>query len=123
MGPPPELPRLAGLAQRMVRDSIDAFVRRDANLASEVILRDDEIDELRRAIISSLKEAMAQGRENIDAGVAFILGVNALERVADHATNIAEDVVYLVQGEVVKHHHRPLPVRRNLEAKAPSKAV
>ena len=99
-----DLPRMAELAQAMVKDSLDAFVRRDPELAREVCRRDDQVDKLNDQIFRELLTYMLQDPKSITRAVALILIGRHLERVADHATNIAEDVIYLVQGRTIKHH-------------------
>ncbi len=99
-----DLPRLAGLAQDMVRDSINAFVNRDDNLAREICKRDDEVDTLNNQIFRELLTYMMQDPRNIERAVDLILVGRHLERVADHSTNISEDVIYLVKGKSIKHH-------------------
>lgn len=99
-----DIPRMAGLAQNMVRDSITAFVNRDANLAVEVCRRDDEVDNLNDQVFRELLTYMMQDPKNIERSLDLILVGRHLERIADHATNISEDVIYLVKGKSIKHH-------------------
>ncbi len=99
-----DLPRMAGLAREMVRDALKAFVNRDEILAREVCRRDDEVDALNDQIFRELLTYMMQDAKNIERAVDLILVGRHLERVADHATNIAEDVIYLVKGKTIKHH-------------------
>jgi len=99
-----DIPRMAQLAQAMVKDSLDAFVRRDAQLARDVCRRDDEVDRLNDQVFRELLTYMMGEPKTITRAVDLILVGRHLERIADHATNIAEDVVYLVQGKTVKHH-------------------
>ncbi len=99
-----DLPRMAELAQAMVRDSLDAFVRQDAELAQQVCLRDDAVDQLNDQIFRELLTYMLQDTKTITRSVGLILIGRHIERIADHATNIAEDVVYLVKGRTIKHH-------------------
>ena len=102
-----DIPRMAGLAQDMVRDSLTAFVNRDAELAVEVCKRDDELDNLNDQIFRELLTYMMQDPKNIERAVSLILIGRHLERIADHATNISEDVIYLVKGKTIKHHYEP----------------
>lgn len=104
-----DLPRMAGLAQAMVRDSLDAFVRQDAGLARSVCERDDAVDKLNDQIFRELLTYMLQDPHSITRAVGLILIGRHLERIADHATNIAEDVVYLVEGRTIKHHTADKP--------------
>jgi phosphate transport system protein len=99
-----DIPRMAALAQQMVKDSLDAFVRRDVELARDVCRRDDEVDRLNDQVFRELLTYMLQDPKSIQRAVGLILIGRHLERIADHATNVAEDVVYLVQGRQIKHH-------------------
>ncbi len=100
-----DIPKLARLAQGMVRDAIDSFVRKDAKLAREVILRDDQADFLRNLVQTELIcDYMLKDCSTVTRGIPLILIARHLERICDHATNIAEDVVYMVEARVVKHH-------------------
>jgi phosphate transport system protein len=98
-----DIPRMAALAQAMVKDSLDAFVRRDADLARDICRRDDEVDRLNDQVFRELLTDMLQDQQSIERAVGLILIGRHLERVADHATNIAEDVYYLVRGTTIKH--------------------
>ena len=100
-----DLPRMAELAQQMTRDSLDAFVRRDAALARSVLQRDDEVDHLKDQNFRVLLTYMMADPGTIERALALILVARNLERVADHATNIAEDVIFLVEAKDVRHHH------------------
>ena len=97
-----DIPRMATLAQDMVRQSLDAFVRRDAELARRVIEADDEVDSLRDQVFRELLVYMMADTATIPRALALILISRHLERIADHATNIAEDVIYIVRGEDVR---------------------
>ena len=99
-----DIPRMAELAQQMVKDSLDAFVQRDVELARSVCRRDDHVDQLDDQMFRELLTYMMQDPKTITRAVNLILVSRHLERIADHATNIAEDVVYLVQGRTIKHH-------------------
>ncbi len=99
-----DIPKLARLAQGMVKDAIDSFVNKDVKLAKEVILRDDQADFLRNLVQTELMcDYMLKDSSTITRGVALILVARHLERICDHATNIAEDVIYMVEAKVVKH--------------------
>jgi phosphate transport system protein len=107
-----DLPRMAELVQKMVLDVINAFVNRDADLARDVCRRDDEVDQLNDQIFRELLTYMMQDPANIPRAVGLILVGRHLERMADHATNISEDVIYLALGKTIKHHiesRRPAP--------------
>ena len=99
-----DLPRMAALAQGMVKDSLDAFVRQDVDLARAVCRRDDEVDRHDDQLFRELLTYMMEDPKAITRAVNLILVSRHIERIADHATNIAEDVVYLVQGKTIKHH-------------------
>jgi phosphate transport system protein len=99
-----DIPRMAKLAQAMVRDSITAFINRDGTLARDVCQRDDEVDSLNDQIFRELLTYMMQDPMTIKRAVGLILVGRHLERIADHATNIGEDVIYLVKGKTIKHH-------------------
>ncbi len=87
-----------------VRQSIDAFVNMSPQQAREVCRRDDEVDRLNEQIIHELVDQMKRSPEMIEPGLSLFSAVRHLERIADHATNIAEDVVFLVEGELIRHH-------------------
>ncbi|HEY0593430.1 MAG TPA: phosphate signaling complex protein PhoU [Thermoanaerobaculia bacterium] len=98
-----DLPRLARIAEEMVRDALNAFVRRDAALARAVIARDDEADALTEAIFQELLGYMLADSRNITRAIRLTFIGKYLERIGDSATNVAEMVVYLAEGRVVKH--------------------
>jgi len=100
-----DLPRMAERAERMTRDSLDAFVRRDVTLAREVLAQDDEVDGLKDTIFRVLLTYMMADPGTIERALSLILISRNLERIADHATNIAEDVIFLVEAKDVRHHH------------------
>jgi phosphate transport system protein len=100
-----DLPRMAELAERMTRDSLDSFVRRDPALAREVLGRDDEVDGLKDTIFRVLLTYMMADPGTIERALSLILISRNLERIADHATNIAEDVIFLVEARDVRHRH------------------
>jgi phosphate transport system protein len=105
--PPVAIPAHVGpMAERttgMVRNGLDAFVNLDARLARRVIRQDDEVDRYNREIIEELIDAMRAAPTAIPALLSLFSVARRLERIADHATNIAEDVLYLVDGEIVRH--------------------
>ena len=98
-----DIPRLARMAQDMVRQSLDAFVRRDGVLAREVIARDDEVDLLTEQSFRELLTYMLEDSRNISRAIRLTFIGKYFERMADGATNICEMVVYLVEGKVIKH--------------------
>jgi phosphate transport system protein len=99
-----DIPQLAKLVESMVRNSLDAFVKREADLARSVLLSDDTVDRLRDAIIEELTSFMQKDPSVVPQSIDLILVARHLERIADHATNIAEDVLFLVKGVDVRHH-------------------
>jgi phosphate transport system protein len=99
-----DIPRMASLAQGMVKDALNAFVNRDEKLARMVCERDDEVDSLNDQIFRELLTYMMNDPSTINRSVGLILIGRHLERIADHATNIGEDVIYLVKGKTIKHH-------------------
>lgn len=99
-----DIPRMASLAQNMVKDSLNAFVNQDEQLARDVCQRDDEVDNLNDQIFRELLTYMIQDPSTISKAVSLILIGRHLERIADHATNISEDVIYYVKGKTIKHH-------------------
>ncbi len=100
-----DIPRLARISQEMVRESLDAFVRRDAALARKVIARDDEVDALTEQSFRELLTYMLEDSHNISRAIRLTFVGKYFERMADHATNICEMVVYLAEGKVIKHHN------------------
>jgi phosphate transport system protein len=88
----------------MVNDSLSAFINRDEKLARDVCQRDDEVDDLNDQIFRELLTYMMQDPSTISRAVDLILVGRHLERIADHATNISEDVIYYVKGKTIKHH-------------------
>jgi phosphate transport system protein len=102
--PEPELVEMARQARRMLSDALDAFVRGDARLAREVCARDDQVDALHDSVFRIVLTHMMEDPHTIGPGMELVLVSRNLERVADLATNIAEDVVFLVEGKTIKHH-------------------
>jgi|SRR5690242_905909 phosphate transport system protein len=98
-----DLPRMAAAAQSMLKDSLDAFVRDDAELAEEVIERDDEVDQLNYQMYRELLSYMAEDPKTITRATRLLFISKYLERIADHATNIAEMVVFMVKGRTIRH--------------------
>jgi phosphate transport system protein len=99
-----DIPRMASLAQGMVRDVLNAFINGDADLAKNVCQRDDQVDQLNGQIFRELLTFMMADQTTIPRAVDLILVGRHLERIADHATNIGEDVIYMVKGKTIKHH-------------------
>ncbi|MDD3905730.1 MAG: phosphate signaling complex protein PhoU [Candidatus Omnitrophica bacterium] len=104
-----DIPRLTAVAQGMVKLSVDSFVKQDVGLARKVILSDSEADLLRDTISKELvDDYMMKDPSSAPRAVQLLLITRFLERICDHTTNIAEDVIYMVQAEVVKHHPEKL---------------
>ena len=104
-----DIPKLSRVSQDMVRDAIDAFVKKDAQLARKVVFSDAEADRLRNLVQEELiNEYMACDPKTAKRAVALLLIARYLERICDHATNIAEDIIYMVEAKVVKHHPEEL---------------
>ena len=102
--PVPELVEMARISRQMLGDALSAFVRGDAPTARSVCARDDQVDALNRSMFRILITYMAEDPHTIGAAMELFLVSRNLERVADLATNIAEDVVFLVEGKTIKHH-------------------
>jgi phosphate transport system protein len=99
-----DIPHIAGLVQSMVRKALDAFVHRDPDLARSVLSSDDAVDNMRTACYHELVSFMEQDPQHIQQALALLSITRNLERIADHSTNIAEDVLFLVKGVDVRHH-------------------
>jgi phosphate transport system protein len=98
-----ELPRMLALAQAMVNDAIAAYVARDSKAAREIIDRDDEVDQLYWQIFRELLNFMVEDRDRVSRTIDLILVARFIERIADQATNISEEVVYLVEAKPIRH--------------------
>ena len=104
-----DIPKLSVIAQNMVRDSIDAFVKKDKALAKKVVLSDSEADKLRDLVQEELiNDYLVKDPSSATRAVPLLLIARHLERICDHTTNIAEDVIYMIEGKVVKHHPEEL---------------
>jgi phosphate transport system protein len=99
-----DIPLMAEIAQNMLRDALDAFVRRDLELAQHVLDEDDRLDALKTQIFRELLTFMLQDPTTIEPALDLILVSRHLERIGDHATNIAEDVIFIVSAKDVRHH-------------------
>src|SRR4030043_1979962 len=99
-----DIPRMAEIAMSMVRDVLDSFVRRDPKLARSVCERDDLVDGLNEQVFRELLTYMISDPKTITRAVHLLIVARCLERIADHATNIAEDVIFMVDALVIKHH-------------------
>jgi phosphate transport system protein len=98
-----EIPRMATLALPMLKDALDAFVQRDSARARAIIPRDRAVDDLNRRLHAELARTMADRPNTITRALNLMVICKSLERIADHATNIAEEVVYLCEGEDIRH--------------------
>ncbi|HTI38334.1 MAG TPA: phosphate signaling complex protein PhoU [Vicinamibacterales bacterium] len=99
-----DIPRMADIAQAMLRDALDSYVRRDTALAEHVLNEDDVLDTLKTDVFRELVEFMVHAPSTIEPGLDLILVSRHLERIGDHATNIAEDVIFMVSARDVRHH-------------------
>jgi phosphate transport system protein len=99
-----DIPRMAEISQSMLRDALDSFVRRDMALAQRVLDEDDELDALKTMVFRELLTFMVKDPLTIEPSIDLILISRHLERIGDHATNIAEDVIFMVSAKDVRHH-------------------
>ena len=99
-----DIPKMSQIAQGMTRDALDAFVRKNKKLATDVIMRDDEVDDLKDQIFRELLTYMMSDPNTIERAMDLILVSRHLERIADHTTNIGEEVIFMVQGKDIRHH-------------------
>lgn len=104
-----DIPRMGNLARKMVKESIDAFVKDDAVLARKVLLDDDYVDDLMEQLFRELLSFMLEDTRTISRAIRLSFIAKYLERMGDHATNIAELVVYLVEGKIIRHTTSPGP--------------
>ncbi len=98
-----DIPRMARAARQMLKDALDAFVSRDSELASKVTMSDDYVDDLNKQIFRELLTFMLEDPHTISRAIRISYVSKYLERIADHATNIAEMVIYLVEGRLIRH--------------------
>ena len=99
-----DIPLMSNIAQAMLRDALDAFVRRDTELAHKVLNEDDRLDSLKTQVFRDLLTHMLQNQSTVEPSLDLILVSRHLERIGDHATNIAEDVIFMVSALDVRHH-------------------
>jgi phosphate transport system protein len=104
-----DIPQMGAIAQTMLRDSLDAFVKRDTALAHHVLNEDDRLDSLKTQVFRDLLTYMLKDQGTVEPSLDLILVSRHLERIGDHATNIAEDVIFMVSALDVRHHP-PAPV-------------
>ena len=104
-----DIPKMGDLAQTMLRDALDAFVKHDTRLAQQVLNEDDRLDALKTQVFRDLLTHMLQDQSTVEPAIDLILVSRHLERIGDHATNVAEDVIFMVSALDVRHHG-PAPV-------------
>ncbi len=102
-----DIPHMSQISQGMTRDALDALVNRDKKLAMDVIMRDDEVDDLKYGIFEELISYMVRDPNTVSRAMKISFVAQYLERIADHATNIAEMVIYLVEGKIIRHMALP----------------
>jgi len=107
-----DIPEMAEITQNMLRDVLNAFVNRDASLARSVCERDDRVDGLNNQVFRELLTYMMADSKTITRAVHLLIVSRCLERIADHATNIAEGVIFMAQAKVIKHHADAEPQKR-----------
>jgi phosphate transport system protein len=100
-----DIPRMANWALKMVKDALDAFVNHDADLARKVCMDDDFVDDLTHQLFRELMSFMVENPQTTTRAIRITFIAKYLERIADHATNVAELVVYLVEGKIIRHTH------------------
>ena len=103
---PEALPEMMRIAVKMLNQSIDAYVRLDSDLARDVFATDHHVDSLQSQIIAQLLGVMRAQHDFVEPALHLFSATRHIERIADHATNIAEDVIYLVEGAIVRHQHQ-----------------
>ncbi len=104
LGPPlQEMPRMASMVEDMLHRTLDAFVRRDAEQASAILPADDDVDRIRDGVYTELITTMRRDPNLVEAAIHLMFVARSLERIADHATNIAEDVIFMVLGKDIRH--------------------
>jgi phosphate transport system protein len=109
--PAVDLPGLAEIARGMVRESLDSFVRKDAVLARQVCERDDEADAIYHRLFGQLQSSMKESPSKVDRALHLLLAARNLERIADHATNVAEDVIFYLEAQDIRHSRLPSAIR------------
>ena len=108
-----DIPKMADIAQAMLRDALDSYVKRDTALARQVLHQDDSLDALKTQIFRELLSFMLKDPSTIEAALDLILVSRHLERIGDHATNIAEDVIFMVSARDVRHNATEPDLQRN----------
>jgi phosphate transport system protein len=102
---PEQLTQMTRITKSMVKDSLNAFFNKDASHSREICQRDDQVDKLHKETIRLLREKMQEDGKNIDQYLDMVTATKGIERIADLATNIAQDVVYMVEGEIIRHQN------------------
>ena len=102
---PDQLPEMANLAKSMVKMSLDAFVNSDTSLAKQVIVSDRTVDQFNLAVIQELQKLMASDSQLVVSALHCFSAGRHIERIADHAENIAEDIIYMIDGDIIRHNH------------------
>jgi phosphate transport system protein len=110
-----DLPKMSQSVRMMVRGSLDAFVNRSEPAAREILLRDDEVDAFKNKIFRDVLEHVKKSPADIEQGLNLILIARNLERIGDHATNIAEDVIFAITGEDIRHSPRTETIKESLK--------
>jgi phosphate transport system protein len=105
---PSTIRQMTDLTNTMVRDSLDSFVNSDVTMAKRVCRLDEQVDRYNRQIIEQVIQMMKESPEQVEPGLHLFSATRHLERIADHATNIAEDVVYMIEGKIIRHHPEAL---------------
>lgn len=113
---PEQISELATRSTKMVRKSLDAFVDLNLGLAKEVILDDKAVDQLNREVIAELKGLMMQDPNSVEPSLHCFSASRHLERIADHAENIAEDTIYMISGEIIRHKHGDFLIKEKSNA-------
>lgn len=104
-----DIPRMADVAKRMLKNSLDSYIKKDVQLARSVVDQDSEEDRLKSEAFNELLQLMQSDSSTINRALSLILISRNLERIADHATNIAEDVIFMVLGKDIRHHAEETP--------------
>lgn len=115
MKPLVDIPKMSNEVRVMVRDSIDAFVKRSDTAAREILVRDDRVDALKNKVFRDVLDHLKQSPQDIEQGLNLILIARNLERIGDHATNIAEDVIFAITGEDIRHSPRTETIKESLK--------
>jgi len=105
LGKPTDLTEIYNNVEIMLKMSLDSIVKLDVQTAYEILKQDDNVDRLKREICDDILEKIKKNPEKVDTLIQYIYITRHLERIADHATNIAEDIIYLIKGEIVRHGH------------------